>query len=308
MKRITILILTVIFSYPLFLAAQVGVGTTTPNTNAQLDIVSTSKGVLLPRLSQTEANALATALTSAAEPAGMLIENTSVPCIQRWNGTSFECLAVVTGGGTGNDGAVKINLPVTLPIPQTTDPGYISLAPVGSNAGNQGGGNVDKWYTLNVTPASWNFSSFPTTSWPENAFPDTLLADIFLNDQFTVTSTEGAGGLVGGTADAFVENHVPGQIHIWRVNVRNNAGSASQEILNARLRNPLSGFTTAAVTVFSPQQGSDLQTVIFITIADDASLPAPVGTGNGYVLEFRSGSGAQDIWVESITRISLFKD
>ena len=38
--------------------AQVGVGTTTPNSSAQLDITSTSKGVLIPRMTAAQREAI----------------------------------------------------------------------------------------------------------------------------------------------------------------------------------------------------------------------------------------------------------
>jgi len=303
MKKFTLIALVLFFTH--FLSAQVGVGTTTPNVNAQLDVVSATKGLLLPRLNQTQADALATTLLAATEPAGMLIENTTIPCIQRWSGTSFQCLAIVTGGAVGNGGAVKLNLAISDPPAANlaTDPGYINLAAVGGQ---------DRWYSLNVaTPPATSFtlSPPPVTSWPENeASP--VLTSIWKDNAFTVAANPVAGGSIGGTADAFVENGVLGQVHFWRINIRNNSGSSSQEIVNVRLRNaaPGSTFQTSAVTLFSPAAGSDLQTVILVTIADSASLPPPFGTGNGYVLEFRSGSGSQQIWVDSITRISAFAD
>ncbi|GAB4036350.1 exosporium glycoprotein BclB-related protein [Spirosoma gilvum] len=51
--------------------AQVGIGTTTPDPSAQLDVVSTSKGVLVPRVTST------TLVTATAE--GLLVYQTSAP-------------------------------------------------------------------------------------------------------------------------------------------------------------------------------------------------------------------------------------
>lgn len=50
---------------------RIGVGTTTPNSSALLDIVSTSKGILIPRMTTTQRNAI----TSVAE--GLMIYNTT---------------------------------------------------------------------------------------------------------------------------------------------------------------------------------------------------------------------------------------
>jgi hypothetical protein len=60
------------FIIPLnFSYAQVGIGTTSPNNNAILDLVSTSKGLLLPRLTDAQRNAI------ASPTEGLLIYNTS---------------------------------------------------------------------------------------------------------------------------------------------------------------------------------------------------------------------------------------
>ncbi len=44
-------------------AQNVGIGTTTPNASAQLDIASTTKGLLIPRMTTTERTAITTAAT-----------------------------------------------------------------------------------------------------------------------------------------------------------------------------------------------------------------------------------------------------
>ena len=57
---------------------QVGIGTTTPNANAVLDVTSTTKGVLLPQ--------------SATDPtgvAGMIYYNTASNTVKLFNGTSW---------------------------------------------------------------------------------------------------------------------------------------------------------------------------------------------------------------------------
>jgi len=318
MKKITLFILA-IFSVGL-IQAQVGVNTTTPNVETIMEIFSDTAGVLLPRV--TTANRDAEMSPNGVKPTGSqlqtgtLIFNTTSKSFQFWEDTNtvsvapagrWSNLAVAAGGTQGNDGVVKANLSVTLPTPATTDPGYILLQQVGSNVGNSGGGNVAKWYTLDVDPGEFTLSAPPTTSWPENE-PNPVITSFWRDNAFVVPSTAGSGGLIGGNGDSFRENSVPGQIHVWRINIYNSSGSSSSTAISLRLRNPLSGFTTSAVTLFSPSAGTELQTAIFYTIADGASLPAPNGTGNGYVLEFRSGSGNYAIWVESVTRVSLFKD
>jgi uncharacterized protein (TIGR02145 family) len=61
--------------------AQSGINTTTPDTSAILDVFSTDKGFLPPRLTTSQRDAIAT------PAAGLTIYNTTVNCLQWWNGT-----------------------------------------------------------------------------------------------------------------------------------------------------------------------------------------------------------------------------
>jgi hypothetical protein len=70
------------------LSAQVGIGTTTPNSSAALDIVSTTRGLLIPRMTTAQRNAI-------ASPAnGLLIYQTDgVPGFYYRNGATWTPLA-----------------------------------------------------------------------------------------------------------------------------------------------------------------------------------------------------------------------
>ncbi|WP_418604293.1 hypothetical protein [Hwangdonia sp.] len=57
MKKIAFSIMLLCGSY-YYCAAQVGIGTTTPNTSSILDVESTDKGVLIPRLTTVQINAI----------------------------------------------------------------------------------------------------------------------------------------------------------------------------------------------------------------------------------------------------------
>lgn len=61
----------------------VGIGTATPNTNAALDIVSTTKGVLMPRMTTTQKNAI----TSPSE--GLEVYDLTLHQKSYWNGTTW---------------------------------------------------------------------------------------------------------------------------------------------------------------------------------------------------------------------------
>ena len=75
--------------------AQTGIGTTTPNASAKLDVYSTNKGFLPPRITLTGASDVSTIATPVA---GLLIYNTAtagtapnnvIPGYYYWNGTAW---------------------------------------------------------------------------------------------------------------------------------------------------------------------------------------------------------------------------
>ena len=75
--------------------AQTGIGTTTPNASAKLEVYATNKGFLPPRIALTSAT---DASTIASPVAGLLIYNTAtagtapnnvVPGYYYWNGTAW---------------------------------------------------------------------------------------------------------------------------------------------------------------------------------------------------------------------------
>jgi len=76
------------------LSAQVGIGTTTPDASAMLQIDNTTKGVLVPRMTQVQCNAIASPAT------GLLVFQTDVtPGFYYYDGSSWTTFA----GGTAWD-------------------------------------------------------------------------------------------------------------------------------------------------------------------------------------------------------------
>jgi len=89
--------------------AQVGIGTSSPDASAQLDVVSTDKGILIPRIKLTGSSDI-TSIVSPKE--SLLIYNTStvadvVPGFYYWNSLKWVALSGLSGnvsilnGGTG---------------------------------------------------------------------------------------------------------------------------------------------------------------------------------------------------------------
>lgn len=81
----------------------VGIGTTTPNPTAVLDVTATDKGVLIPRLTTTQRNGIVSPAT------GLIVYDTDLGCFYYFNSSSWIslCQAGPAGpqGANGADGA-----------------------------------------------------------------------------------------------------------------------------------------------------------------------------------------------------------
>ncbi len=76
--------------------AQTGIGTTSPNASAKLEVASTTQGFLPPRVSLTATNAFSPIVGTSSSAAGLLVYNTAsagtapnnvVPGYYYWNGS-----------------------------------------------------------------------------------------------------------------------------------------------------------------------------------------------------------------------------
>jgi hypothetical protein len=84
--------------------AQVGVGTTTPDASAALDITSTTKGLLIPRMTTAQRNLISSPVT------GLMIHNTDNGAIETYTATTGLWFKVGMGQGASiTNTAVGIN-------------------------------------------------------------------------------------------------------------------------------------------------------------------------------------------------------
>lgn len=112
MKKNLHLLLTIGLLTSLFAQAQnIGIGTQTPNASAVLDVNSTTKGMLVPRMSAAQRTAI-------ANPAqGLLVYDTNEKGFMFYNGTAWASLGAgaangvftVTNGQVHNTGEVSTN-------------------------------------------------------------------------------------------------------------------------------------------------------------------------------------------------------
>jgi hypothetical protein len=122
MLRITALLFVILVDISIVYSQSVGVGTTTPSSSAQLEVNSTAKGFLPPRMTTAQRDAI------VGPAAGLVIFNTSSGLIEFYNGSfwsSFDGKPVTTTlpatrrlmGGTNSDEAYSVQV--------TADGGYI---------------------------------------------------------------------------------------------------------------------------------------------------------------------------------------
>jgi hypothetical protein len=77
----------------------VGIGTASPNASAALEVNSTSKGLLLPTMTQTQRNGISNPAT------GLLIFQTdNTPGFYYFNGSTWAALGGAAAGGGGSSG------------------------------------------------------------------------------------------------------------------------------------------------------------------------------------------------------------
>lgn len=146
--------------------------------------------------------------------------------------------------------------------------------------------------TFNISAATPSLSAAPTTTWPFSA-PNKTYADVF----------DAARGTLP-VAGRLIENPVPGQVHLWRFQVAyssKNGGETGPMAL--QIFNPVSGFVYPMPISLPTSATAGVFNCIGLTIADDASIPAP----QGYILQASCGFTDPDLRIEitSITRISL---
>jgi microcystin-dependent protein len=142
MKKISLFL---ILFLPVLSYAQTGIGTTTPDANAALDISSTQKGVLLPRLNAAQLATLVSTLTPAQT--GMLVTDAGTGKPYYWNGSGWKDFSTVT---------ITAGSPLSISSTNT-----ISINP-GTATGDLITWDGNNW--VNMQPAVQHFTVLPVNN------------------------------------------------------------------------------------------------------------------------------------------------
>ncbi|MGM5470382.1 hypothetical protein ACS386_08890 [Flavobacteriaceae bacterium LMO-SS05] len=149
-QNLLLLVIFLIFS-SLNLVAQIGIGTSSPHSSSVLDMTSTTQGVLTPRMTTTERNAI----SNPAE--GLLVFDTDLNTFYFFDGAIWATLGSTTTKQTGwvalSDGDYSISVP-GISVTQLDDPA--NLTDVNLNFINDASDNIIESYS----PAGYDASDF----------------------------------------------------------------------------------------------------------------------------------------------------
>jgi hypothetical protein len=121
-RIITLTVLAIAFSNSVF--SQVGIGTINPHASAELDVTSTSKGFLPPRLTTEQRNLI------SGPASGLTIYNTSLRCLDTYNGVIWiNCTSI---------GSTDVYNPVTGRIWMDRNLGATQVATSSTDAASYG--------------------------------------------------------------------------------------------------------------------------------------------------------------------------
>ncbi len=218
MKELNVLIFSLLLVGEV--SAQVGIGTTTPHASAELDVTSTTKGFLPPRMTQAQRNAI------ASPAAGLIIWCTNCGAageFQGYNGTTWTNLTggtasagIITGltcGSATNSGTLTSGTAasgVSSAVPYTggngathtgqtvTSTGVTGLTATLS-AGTFASGSGSLTYTITGTPASGGTATFALNIGGQTCSLTRTVNSLFTCGTSTVTFTYNGGSVTYGT-------------------------------------------------------------------------------------------------------------
>lgn len=145
--------------------AQMGVGTTSPNSNAMLDIESTSRGLLPPRMTTAQRTAISPSGTGTSGDNGLLVYDTDENAYYFWNGSSWQVL----GAADSSLGNIYLTSSYGVSLTQNSPQQVLGTSSLvnstgfsqSSNGVLQYTGTATKTFTISMT-LSISFDGFAT--------------------------------------------------------------------------------------------------------------------------------------------------
>lgn len=121
----------------LTVSGSIGVGTDAPAASAALDITSTTKGFLLPRMTTVQRNAIAAPATAT----GLLIYNTDENSFNYYTGTTWVSIGTIQGTYS-NSGALVFATSGTFTVPAGITKVYVEAWGGGGGGGGSSSGEL----------------------------------------------------------------------------------------------------------------------------------------------------------------------
>ncbi|UKB86021.1 hypothetical protein LF887_10460 [Chryseobacterium sp. MEBOG06] len=243
-----------------------GIGT--PNPQGVVDISSANSALVLPRNISPPTN-----VNSPVN--GMIIYDSTYKTLRYFNGIQWSTVISSPTLTTANEGVVQMN----------SGDGIKPTFSFKASGGIPLSIYQDISYETPINVLT-DFSPSPTTSWPENI------------------GIHVVGDMYNQTNGTFLENPIPGQVHIWRI-IANYSGKNNGAIgyVTVNLSNPLPPSTFSIDQTAVAPNGVTTGNLVFylITIADSLSI------GSGYIIKIKSDT-PMDVTINSITRVSQAKD
>lgn len=178
-------------------AQNVGIGTQTPHASAMLDVSSTTRGLLAPRMTTTQRNAM----SSPAK--GLLVYDTDLNGLYHFNGSAW---ATVGGGGGGFSLPFEANVNLNMPTFQIQNAGSGDVLFLGAGAGSA----INAYNTGNAAAINVNATNgFGVYAQSFNSIPVFALSTNAANTLPAIRATNTGGG-VGLHATASNNNGVHG--------------------------------------------------------------------------------------------------
>lgn len=247
------------------LGADVGIGTTIPDNEAILDISSTSKGVLFPRMTQVQRDAIGTVV---GQDRGLLIYNIDAAAYNFWNGSAWQGLPTIEQNndldGAYDEGGAGAGRTIT------ADAGAVNI--VGNDGltvtGNIGIGTTSNSKRLVVAQSSGNESivSLQNGNPIGPADNDAQLAFGYQNNehyQHFIRTRHNSAGPDGNSIDFFVSDGTQnnsvtsGSVHVMSM----NGGNVGVGVTNPTVKFQVAGDATISGKFNSNgiQESSDIR-------------------------------------------------